>query len=55
MQFYSTTLRNFLYNKISKKKFGVIYCIVAPLFFCSGAALEFAMIHWTPNGTNFCK
>lgn len=26
-----------------------------PIFFVFGAALEFVMIHWTPNGTNFCE
>ena len=36
-----------------KKTFGAFRFL--PIFFFIGAGLEFAMIHWTPNGNNFCK
>ena len=36
-----------------KKYFGVFRFL--PVFFFIGAGLEFAMIHWKPNGHNFCK
>lgn len=48
-----TKLQNSLQNWPGRKKFGV-YSLL-PIFFVAGASLEFAMIHWKPNGDNFCK
>lgn len=33
------------------KTFGIFSFL--PVFFIGGAAIEFAMIKWTPNGVNF--
>ena len=36
-----------------KERFG-IYRLM-PFFYLFGASIEFFMIHWRPNGVNFCK
>ncbi|KAL0275394.1 UNVERIFIED_CONTAM: hypothetical protein PYX00_003252 [Menopon gallinae] len=36
-----------------EKRFG--YYRFLPFFFIFGAGLEYTMIHWKPNGHNFCK
>ena len=43
-----------LIQAVPGKKYFGIYRFM-PIFFFIGAGLEFAMIHWKPNGHNFCK
>jgi len=38
-------------HSLPGKRFGVVR--LYPFFFCFGAALEFSMIKWKPNGVNF--
>ena len=53
MVFTSRTLTRLL-NKIPGKEYFGVYRFL-PIFFAFGAALEFAMIHWTVGEINFCK
>lgn len=55
MRLYSKTLSLKLYNWTSKGNYTRRYGFLASTFFIAGAGLEFAMIHWRPNGHNFCK
>ena len=49
----NNVLRKVLDAIPGKRRFGVYRFL--PIFFCMGAALEFAMIKWTVGETNFCK
>jgi len=50
--FYSRRLARFFRAIPGKKKFGVYRYL--PLFFVSGALLEFTMINWHVGTVNFC-
>lgn len=53
MSFLLSKLRNIVQNWPGRKTFG--HYSFLPVFFGLGAGLEFTMINWTPNGTNFCE
>lgn len=49
------TLSEKLYNSTSGGKSARTYLFDATIFFAIGAGLEYTMIHWRPNGHNFCE
>lgn len=49
----NNVLRKVLDAIPGKRRFGVYRFL--PIFFCMGAALEFAMIKWTVGETNFYR
>lgn len=55
MKLYSKTFAQKLSNLTSRGSYLAVYGILAPIFFVAGAGLEFTMIHWKPNGINFCE
>lgn len=44
-------ITNLIHKIPGHKRFGVL--TIMPFFFFMGAALEFSMIKWKPNGVNF--
>lgn len=49
------TLSQKLYNLNSGGETARTYFTLASISFVLGAGLEYTMIHWRPNGHNFCK